>query len=274
MKITSLMDDVCHNPRLKKEHGLSIHIADGDKQYLLDTGATRKFDDNARRLGIDIKAIDALFISHNHYDHTGGLKHFLNTNKKAKVYLKDDAMYDYYAKPFNIKVSGKSSVFTKFRSRIRPIEFAYKIGDIHILSDQNGDEDFFCQDTRLYKRVGKKYVPDTFDHELFLAVEDKDKVHIISSCSHRGIVNILSTARTQFKKPIGTVYAGLHMSKNSGKAMNCTADYFEKVCDAMDDIGFDMLYTCHCTGLFAFDKLKARFGEKISYISTGESIEI
>jgi len=271
MRIMSLIDDVCDNKNLKSEHGLSLYFEDNGKKYLVDTGQSGKFIINAKRLGIDITDIDAVFISHNHYDHTDGLKEFFKVNDKAKVYMKSDAKYDYYAKPF-VKVSMKFGIYRNNANRFLLIDEAYQIGRISLLSDTVADASFFCQDTRLLMKKGTKFYPDDFSHELFIAIKDKDKVHVISSCSHRGIVNILKSAKKRFGLEIGTVYAGLHMSANGGKKMNCSAAYFEKVCRELDIVGFEKLYTCHCTGLFAFEKLQKRLGEKVLYAKTGDEV--
>ena len=42
--------------------------------------------DNIRKLNIDPKTIDTIFISHNHFDHIGGLSAFLNENNDVKLY--------------------------------------------------------------------------------------------------------------------------------------------------------------------------------------------
>ena len=47
---------------------------------------------NAERLGIDLCAVDYVFISHGHSDHAGGLKHFMAINDKAKVIVSPHAM--------------------------------------------------------------------------------------------------------------------------------------------------------------------------------------
>ena len=56
--------------RLCAEHGLSVYIEYEGKTYLLDTGATALFAENAKELGIDLSKVDTAFLSHAHYDHS------------------------------------------------------------------------------------------------------------------------------------------------------------------------------------------------------------
>ena len=49
--------------RLCAEHGLSVYIEYEGKTYLLDTGATALFAENAKELGVDLSKVDTAFLS-------------------------------------------------------------------------------------------------------------------------------------------------------------------------------------------------------------------
>ena len=86
MKISILADNrTLENKRFRTEHGLAVLLQTADKQILLDTGASDAFLLNAEQMGIDLSAVDYVFLSHGHADHTGGLSAFLQVHKKAKV---------------------------------------------------------------------------------------------------------------------------------------------------------------------------------------------
>lgn len=69
------------------EHGLSLYLEGKGHRILFDTGQSENFAVNAKRLGVDLAAVDLAILSHGHYDHGGGLKRFLELNQKAPVYL-------------------------------------------------------------------------------------------------------------------------------------------------------------------------------------------
>ena len=70
VEITVLVEDTVHEARMRAEHGLSLYIDAGGYRILFDIGASALFLGNAKNLGIHLNDLDALALSHNHYDHT------------------------------------------------------------------------------------------------------------------------------------------------------------------------------------------------------------
>ena len=56
------------------------------------------FLQNAKLLGIDLTTVDAVVLSHGHYDHGGGLAGFAEINKGASIYVGQGAMDEHYVK--------------------------------------------------------------------------------------------------------------------------------------------------------------------------------
>ena len=80
MRLVVLIDNCTINGRnLKGEGGASYYIEDEDKKFLLDTGASGLFMENAKNLDINLDDIDTVVLSHGHYDHAGGLKDFIKS---------------------------------------------------------------------------------------------------------------------------------------------------------------------------------------------------
>ena len=89
MKITLIYDNEVYTEGLKSDWGFSCLIEEEDiPRILFDTGANGSILlHNMEKLNIDPLSIDIIFISHAHWDHTGGLSSFLNKNKGVKIYI-------------------------------------------------------------------------------------------------------------------------------------------------------------------------------------------
>ena len=97
MRIVTLIENTVGSKPLKCEHGLSIYVETRKHKLLLDTGRSGAAIDNAKALGVDIKNVDTVILSHGHYDHTGGVMRFALENPKAKIYMQKSGGKDYYS---------------------------------------------------------------------------------------------------------------------------------------------------------------------------------
>lgn len=89
MDVTIIYDNTVYERGLKADWGFACLVEPGDgRRILFDTGT--KGDillHNMERLAIDPLLINEVFISHAHFDHTGGLAAFLGVNDKVRLYL-------------------------------------------------------------------------------------------------------------------------------------------------------------------------------------------
>jgi len=87
--VTILYDNEVYQEGLKSDWGFSCVIEkENSPKILFDTGANGSILlSNMEKLEIEPTSIDEIFISHNHFDHIGGLSSFLNVNNKVKVYV-------------------------------------------------------------------------------------------------------------------------------------------------------------------------------------------
>ncbi len=86
--LTVLYDNVAYDARLQTDWGFACLVQGPEQTVLFDTGG--KGDlllQNMRALGLDLQAVDVVFLSHQHNDHTGGLADFLAENPHVTVYL-------------------------------------------------------------------------------------------------------------------------------------------------------------------------------------------
>ncbi len=87
MKITIIYDNTAFSNNLTPDWGFSCLVEAYDRKILFDTGAKGSILlDNMKKLDIDPSEIDMVFISHDHWDHTGGLLDFLEKNQ-VKVFI-------------------------------------------------------------------------------------------------------------------------------------------------------------------------------------------
>ena len=87
LKITILYDNTAWRNTLTADWGFACLVQTPDKKILFDTGAKGPtLLDNMQKLQVDPLEIDTVFISHDHWDHTGGLVDFLKINP-VTVYL-------------------------------------------------------------------------------------------------------------------------------------------------------------------------------------------
>jgi 7,8-dihydropterin-6-yl-methyl-4-(beta-D-ribofuranosyl)aminobenzene 5'-phosphate synthase len=88
MKITIIYDNETWQPGLEADWGFSCLVEAEGRRWLFDTGAKGAILlANMEHIGIDPQTITAIFISHAHWDHMGGLADLLRLNRDVRVYL-------------------------------------------------------------------------------------------------------------------------------------------------------------------------------------------
>ena len=110
IKIQIIYDNTSINNDLNPDWGFAALIQAFDKNILFDTGANGKILlRNMRTLNIDPQIISDVFISHCHFDHIGGLSHFLNKNSDITLHaptsfrgVRSASNVIYYDKPQEI----------------------------------------------------------------------------------------------------------------------------------------------------------------------------
>jgi 7,8-dihydropterin-6-yl-methyl-4-(beta-D-ribofuranosyl)aminobenzene 5'-phosphate synthase len=88
MKITIIYDNTVFRKDLQSNWGFSALIETNERKILFDTGGNGSILlSNMQKIGINPKEINDVFISHSHFDHTGGLSAFLEQNNEVKVWV-------------------------------------------------------------------------------------------------------------------------------------------------------------------------------------------
>lgn len=87
MKITIIYDNTAFRSDLKADWRFAAFIECGGHHILFDTGTDGSILlENMKKLDIYPSAMDEVFISHNHFDHVGGLPAFLSENNNVKTF--------------------------------------------------------------------------------------------------------------------------------------------------------------------------------------------
>ena len=267
MKIINLIEYTGDYPFLC-EHGLSIYVETENHKILVDTGQSNLFIQNAKQLKIDLSLVDLVFISHGHYDHAGGLKSFLEINDKAQIYIHKNAKREFYSfKKDKSHYIGMDSLLYS-SPRIHWIDYDFKMDEIYVFGNVAHEKYWPKSNLRLKYKVKDKYIQDSFDHEIYVVIQNKV---LLSGCAHNGIVNIMDEFQRRFKKDPEIVISGFHMIQSQ---------YMDEDIQCIQDIAKDLksrnsnYYTGHCTGEFAYSILKKYLNSQIHYMKTGSSIEI
>ncbi len=258
MNLTCLVENTTANAQLIAQHGLSVYLEVGGKKLLLDFGQTGDaLFHNANALGVDLASVELAVLSHGHYDHSGGLEAFLQINPTAQVYLHQNAFGEYYNgthQYIGVNPALKQHPRLCFVGEDTPIApgITLRMPKNHLVAP--------LRHGGLTQKVNGLFLPDSFDHELYLEVEEKGKRVLLSGCAHKGIENIMAWFSPQI------FVGGMHLSHYP------LDDSFAKLSQTLGDYKAHYL-TGHCTGVEQFEFLKQR-NCQISYFSCGKALAL
>ncbi len=272
MKITVLSDNIAdRKSEFEGEWGLSFHIEQDGKVYLLDTGASSLFSKNAEKLGIDLSEVDMGILSHSHYDHSDGMDKFFSLNSKASFYISSKCEDNCYGKRFIFSkyIGIKKGLTKKHADRIIRVKGSIKLCDgVHLICHTSENLQAIGKRTGLYRKISGRLVPDDFDHEQSLVFETEKGLVIFNSCSHAGPENILNEIKSAFpEKNVYAYFGGLHLYRSSEEEIR-------RMAEVLKESSLQLIVTGHCTGDKAYRILKETLEDRLSQLSVGKVTEI
>ena len=282
MKLRFLVDNRTEDSRCQAEWGLSILIETREKKILFDAGASPMFAENAQRLGVDLSLVDALVISHGHYDHTEGVPAFTERNEKAPIYLHKDALYETYGETDGVidqepcGIRWKQTYIDSIRDRLTFTEGIVPlynnvsiVGNIPDYEDYPPTENFYRRVTSAdaLGQPQSKLEKDPMTHEQVLVVEEERGLFIFSGCGHRGVIPTIRYINDIFpeKKIVGLI-AGMHL-------FPATAEERTKIVQAIGASDVEYVFPVHCTGIEGILELRNLLGKRCVVASCGHVYE-
>ena len=290
---------------LESEWGLALHIQSrkgGEaRRYLLDFGFTPDvYANNLEILKIDVAQVDALIISHGHYDHVGGLMGFLEAQrsrmrKDLRLYTggEDDFCHRY--------IRNTDGSFTELgtpldRRRLRALNVESVLSEVpvviegqafttgvvprtsieHVLPNtwvEYGVQDGLGCDANAYMNhhftadeLAGKPEPDQHWHEHATCFHLGDRgLVVLTSCGHAGIINTLR--RAQEVSGVDKIYAlvgGFHLAP-------APDDYLQQVMAELKKFDIEHVFPMHCSGQNFINLAKQEMPEKLVLCGTGST---
>ena len=271
-----------NNALIEADHGLCIYMEVDGKKYLLDTGTGDLIIKNASMLGIDLTDIDAVFISHAHYDHSGGLSPFLELNQKAPVFIKEEAIRDkHIGKAFGIiqrDASLDHTLADRYAKRINTIDRFTEINKgVFVIPVIKQNHPLPETNYNLFKRKSRTgpLEKDDFDHEMLVVIKDKDGLIVYSGCCHSGVLNVIDAVKESFPDDgIKAIIGGFHLMNMVFMKMGESRQKVESLGIRLAESEVGKFYTGHCTGMEAYKVLESALGKIIDYLFTGKKFRI
>lgn len=267
VKAICLVNDVAQHGFMA-EHGLSFYVEYKDLRILFDTGQNgNTLINNAALAGVDLHGLDAIVLSHGHYDHTGGLMPVLLMNKDVRLIAHPSAFQEKYLRTKEgLKPIGIPFAFDDITRYCRIIDGIGPV-DLGGIATTGAIKRLALfeepQQNLLYKWRGAVYT-DPLNDDQSLVINEDGKLILLCGCCHAGIVNTVEQVCRQYGKYPELVAGGLHLEHAAPERIALTAV-------TLGEAGIKQVIAGHCSGENIAEKLS---GQGISVTSLNAGMRI
>lgn len=283
LKITVIAEDsVGYNTPYLGQHGISFLLtAEREgvaRNILVDVAQDpAALIENISRMQIAISCIDAVVLTHCHYDHTRGVAKILReiggkdipviahpdifrTNFISDPYLRSIGIMDGDRRE-DIESSGGILYLTGNALEIMP--GLISTGEVERITD------FEEVGMSLFTIENGQVKGDLMKDDISVVANVRGKgLVIVTGCSHAGIVNIIQQSiKLTGTKKIHGIIGGFHL-------IEASEERIQKTALALKKFNPDWVYAGHCTGFKAQVELYKIFKEQFSPLHTGMIIEV
>jgi 7,8-dihydropterin-6-yl-methyl-4-(beta-D-ribofuranosyl)aminobenzene 5'-phosphate synthase len=265
LKVTVLVTNLAGDPHEGDgEWGFSALVEVDGHKILYDTGSSPEMAlRNAKALKIDLSDVEDVILSHNHYDHVGGLMALrrelskINPRAMSRVHVGAhvfEPRWDASGEDRNgLKLIKADYLATggTFIVHDKPTELLPGVWLTGAVPRPN-DEKNWSPGLSLDSKQGR--IEDNVPEDSALVFDTATGMVILTGCAHAGIVNITEYARTIVgKKPIVAVIGGLHLFSATDQTLAWTGA-------KLKSYGVQSLLGAHCTGIEALFRLRESVG--------------
>jgi 7,8-dihydropterin-6-yl-methyl-4-(beta-D-ribofuranosyl)aminobenzene 5'-phosphate synthase len=235
MKIKIIADNYTDEERFKECWGFSVLVNDN---ILFDTAdSPDTFLYNTSQMDVDLKKIDKVVISHDHWDHTGGLRELFKINPDVKLY----------------GLKGFSEDFRK-KAQEHNIELIEN-DEATVIEEGIYTSGSFITD----------YKGSPLAEQALVAKTSKGLI-VLLGCAHPGVLQMSKGIKERFKEDIYLVLGGFHLASK-------TESENKDIARKMQELGIKRVGPTHCTGTEAINIFSKIYSDNFLKLKTGREVD-
>ncbi|MBI5017906.1 MAG: MBL fold metallo-hydrolase [Deltaproteobacteria bacterium] len=275
LHVTVLCENSVGGPfGLVGEHGWAVFVESPEQCWLFDTGQGLGLTSNAQCLGVDLRRLDGIALSHGHYDHTSGLPAVLALRRKTAVCAHPDVfLHRYWHKGGECREIGLR--FAKESLEGLGAEFSLaaafrELGPGLYLTGEIPRRTAFepTDPTMTLKGETGTWIQDPLRDDQALVADTAEGLVVVLGCAHAGLINTLQHIRDRLPgRPFHTVVGGTHLGFAAPAQLDATLAELGR-------FGVGRLGASHCTGLVNGARLQTHLGDRYFFASVGTSITV